>query len=198
MNNRQNLFFVSELKRLLQKYAYKTGKFTLASGKTSDYFIDCKQTILQAYGHFLVGEIFYSEIENINWRMAENNLILAVAGVELGGCPIASAISMASYHKINHWQPPLTAIYVRKDSKEHGSKRILEGNDLLPKDCNIVLVEDTVTTGASSLKAISKLKDAGYHIEYAICLVDRLEGGKELLKKENVDLESIFTIKDFQ
>jgi orotate phosphoribosyltransferase len=199
MNNKQNPFLIKELYSLLSKFSYKTGNFKLSSGKISDYFIDCKQTVLQHYGHYLVGEVFYCEIEEINWKYSSyHNLIIAVAGVELGGCPIASAVSLTSHYKNNHWQPKLSALYIRKDVKDHGSKQLIEGSDSLPKGCHVILVEDTVTTGESSLKAVNKLREAGYEVNNVICLVDRLEGGKELLDREKINLSTIFTIKDFR
>jgi orotate phosphoribosyltransferase len=174
------------LLKLLMKYSFEKKYVILSSGKESDFFIDCKQTILLAEGHYLVGKIFFDTIVFNNFTAS------VVAGVELGGCPIASAVAMESYER----GCSLNALYVRKDVKNHGSKRVIEG--ILPKDGTvIVLLEDVVTTGTSSLKAVDKLVDNGYIVEGVIALVDRLKGGREAIEAKNLKFVSIFTKEDF-
>src|ERR1700704_6177390 len=102
---------------LLRELSFERRKVILASGRESDFFIDCKQTVLTAEGHALVGALMLDAIATL--RTPCN----AVAGVELGGCPLASAVSLLSFER----GTPLDAIYVRKDAKNHGSKRLLEG-----------------------------------------------------------------------
>jgi orotate phosphoribosyltransferase len=92
---------------------------------------------------------------------------------------------------------PLDAVYVRKDAKDHGSKRLLEGNSTLPSGATVAIVEDVVTTGGSTLKAAAKLRDAGYAVAGVAAVVDRLEGGREAIEAEGLPLVSLFTRRDF-
>jgi orotate phosphoribosyltransferase len=126
--------------------------------------------------------------------------VVAVAGVELGGCPLASAVSLTSFRQ----KTPLDAVYVRKDAKDHGSKRLLEGNAYLPPASPVALLEDVVTTGGSTLKAAAKLRDAGYRVAGVVALVDRLEGGREAItgaalsgQSEPISFVAVFTRHDF-
>jgi orotate phosphoribosyltransferase len=171
---------------LLRRRSFQRKRVVLASGKESDFFIDCKQAVLTAEGHALVGEVLLD-------ALAAFPGCVAVAGVELGGCPLASAVSLTSFHR----GKPLDAVYVRKDAKDHGSRRELEGDTGLAKGARIALVEDVVTTGGSTLKAASKLREAGYVVAGVVALVDRLEGGREAITGAELELVSLFTRTDF-
>ncbi len=171
---------------LLRERAFERKRVVLASGKESDFFIDCKQAVLTAEGHALVGEVMLDALGSLS-------PCGAVAGVELGGCPLASAVSLTSFQRGR----PLDAIYVRKDAKDHGSRRLLEGNTRLPAATGVTLLEDVVTTGGSTLKAAAKLRDAGYVTVGVVALVDRLEGGREAIEAEGLRLLSVFTRHDF-
>jgi orotate phosphoribosyltransferase len=151
---------------LLTLRSFAKKKVVLASGKESDFFIDCKQTVLSAEGHALTGALMFEALPPCD----------AVAGVELGGCPLASAVSLVSYER----GAPKDAVYVRKEAKDHGSKRLLEGQ-LAPKS-RIAILEDVVTTGGSTLKAAEKLRFAGHEVVGVVALVDRLEGGREAIE----------------
>ena len=178
------------LLELLRKLSYREGRVTLASGKESDFFIDCKQTVLTAEGHALVGVEMFEALAKLPPPQPR---IDAVAGVELGGCPLASAVALTSFQR----GAPLDAVYVRKDVKDHGSKRQLEGNAALPAGAALVILEDVVTTGGSTLKAADKLKDAGYRVAGVIALVDRLEGGREAIEASGLPLVALYTQRDF-
>jgi orotate phosphoribosyltransferase len=171
---------------LLRDRAFERKRVILASGKESDFFIDCKQAVLTAQGHVLVGETMLAALVPLG-------AVDAVAGVELGGCPLASAVALTSVGR----GKPLDAIYVRKDAKEHGSRRTLEGNTRIPQGARVALLEDVVTTGGSTLKAAAKLRDAGYVVAGVVALVDRLEGGREAIEAAGVALHAIFTRADF-
>jgi orotate phosphoribosyltransferase len=171
---------------LLRERAFERKRVVLASGKESDFFIDCKQAVLTAEGHVLVGETMLAAI-------APLGAVDAVAGVELGGCPLASAVALTSFSR----GKPLDAIYVRKDAKEHGSRRMLEGNTRIPQGARVALLEDVVTTGGSTLNAAAKLRDAGYVVAGVVALVDRLEGGREAIEASGLALHAIFTRADF-
>jgi orotate phosphoribosyltransferase len=158
----------------------------LASGKESDFFIDCKQAVLTAEGHALVGEVLLDAIVALP-------SCVAVAGVELGGCPLASSVALTSYLRGS----PLDAVYVRKDAKDHGSRRLLEGNTRLASGARVALLEDVVTTGGSTLRAAARLREAGYDVAGVVALVDRLEGGREAIEEGGLRLFAVFTRDDF-
>ncbi len=176
----------TRLLELLRERSFERKRVVLASGRESDFFIDCKQAVLTAEGHALVGQVMLD-------ALAELPACAAVAGVELGGCPLASAVALTSFQR----GTPLDAIYVRKDAKEHGSRRLLEGNTRIAPGSAVVLLEDVVTTGGSTLKAAAKLREAGYEIAGVVALVDRLEGGREGIEAGGLRLHAIFTRNDF-
>jgi orotate phosphoribosyltransferase len=177
----------ARLLELLTERSFERKRVVLASGRESDFFIDCKQAVLTAEGHALVGALLFEALAKLPEKAQ------AVAGVELGGCPLASAVAVVSFQR----GTPLDAVYVRKDAKEHGSRRLLEGNTRLPEKSRIAILEDVVTTGGSTLKAAQKIKDAGYTIAGVIALVDRLEGGREAIEAAGLPLVTLFTRKDF-
>jgi orotate phosphoribosyltransferase len=177
----------ARLLELLRTLSFQKKRVVLASGKESDFFIDCKQTVLTAEGHALVGELMLDSVTKLAKRAA------AIAGVELGGCSLASAVSLVSFQR----GAPLDAIYVRKEAKEHGSRRELEGNGRLPAGAAVAILEDVITTGGSTLKAAAKLRDGGYPIAGVVALVDRLEGGTEALREGGYEVVSIYTRADF-
>ena len=158
----------------------------LASGKESNFFIDCKQTVLGAEGHALAGQLMAEAL--LAWGDVQ-----AVAGVELGGCPLASAVSMLSFQR----GKPLDAVYVRKGAKDHGSQRVLEGNSHLAAGTRIALLEDVVTSGGSSICAAKKLTDGGYKLAGVLTLVDRCEGGGAAILEAGYRFEALFTRNDF-
>ena len=173
---------------LLRERSFAKKRVVLASGKESDFFIDCKQTVLTAEGHVLVGELMLD-------ALAQLPACDAIAGVELGGCPLASAVSLTS-----HQRDPSAAkdaVYVRKDAKDHGSKRELEGDTRLAPGASLVILEDVTTTGGSTLKAVAKLRAAGYRVVGVVALVDRLEGGREAIEAAGLPFIALYTRRDF-
>jgi orotate phosphoribosyltransferase len=176
----------ARLLELLRARAFARRRVVLASGKESDFFIDCKQAVLTAEGHALVGAAVLEELDR--WSRCS-----AVAGVELGGCSLASAVALTSFLR----GTPIDAIYVRKEAKTHGSERLLEGNGYLAAGAPVALLEDVVTTGASTLKAASKVRDAGYQLVGVVALVDRLEGGRQAIEQAGLSLASLYTRTDF-
>ncbi|HEY4105780.1 MAG TPA: orotate phosphoribosyltransferase [Polyangiaceae bacterium] len=176
----------ARLLELLRELSFERRKVILASGRESDFFIDCKQTILTAEGHALVGELMFQALSEV----PECD---AVGGVELGGCPLASAVSLVSFQKGR----PLTGFYVRKARKDHGSAKLVEGDKSLKPGTRIALLEDVVTTGGSSLNAVETLKAAGATVVGIIALVDRQEGGAETIRAAGFPLFTIATRADF-
>ncbi|MGF1468794.1 MAG: orotate phosphoribosyltransferase [Sandaracinaceae bacterium] len=178
---------LDRLRDLLRERSYARRPVTLASGRTSDFFIDAKQTVLLAEGHALVAEVLLDAALELAPRP------VAVAGVELGGCPLASAVALRSADR----GTPLDAIYVRKELKDHGSQRRLEGDGHLPDGAPVAILEDVVTTGGSTLRAVAPLRARGLTVTGVIALVDRGEGGAEAIAAEGIALRAIFRREDF-
>lgn len=175
------------LLEMLRERSFRRGRFTLASGRESDFFIDCKPTVLTARGHALVGPALLAAVRRLP------HAPVAVAGVVLGGCPLASAVAMTSATK----GPALDAVYVRKDAKGHGSRRRIEGAGHLPPGAPIAVLEDTVTTGGSTLRAAAALREAGFAIAGVVALVDRLEGAAEAFEAAEVPFSALYSRRDF-
>ena len=176
----------ARLLELLKQRSYERRKVVLASGRESDFFIDCKQTILTAEGHALTGRLMLDALASLP-------ACRAVAGVELGGCPLASAVSLVSFQAGR----PLDALYVRKAVKDHGSKRRVEGDRSLEKGMAVVLLEDVVTTGGSSLNAVAALAEAGAVVVGILALVDREEGGRETITGAGLAFHALYRKSDF-
>src|SRR3954469_24906094 len=172
----------ARLVALLRERSFERKRVVLASGRESDFFIDCKQTVLTAEGHALVGELMFEALSGL--PRCE-----AVAGVELGGCPLASAVSLVSFVRGR----PLDALYVRKEVKDHGSRKLVEGDRALRPGLPVVILEDVITTGGSTLKAIEKLRAVGADVVGVVALVDRLEGGAEAIRAAPVPAGSAAT-----
>lgn len=172
----------------LRRDAWRRGRFRLASGRESDFFIDCKQVILTAEGHRLVGEALYDAI-----RAAGLGGVAGVAGVALGGCSLASAVSLTS--ALRDGDAGLDALYVRKEPKDHGTGKRVEGR--LRRGTAVVLVEDVLTTGGSSLAAVLALRAEGFSVDRVFALVDRAEGGVEALAAQGVTAHALLHRRDF-
>lgn len=178
---------MDRLLELLTEHSFARKRVVLASGRESDFFIDAKQTVLRAEGHALIGE-----------RMLERVLALperpvAVAGVALGGCPLASSVALTSQLR----GTPLDAVYVRKEAKDHGSRRLVEGDDHLPEGAPIVVLEDVVTTGGSTLAAVEQLRARGLRVVGVVAIVDRSEGGAEAIREADLPFEALYERGDF-
>ena len=157
--------------------------FKLSSGKFSKYYIDCKNVIYNGYAMELVGALFYQAVYTLP--------ISAIGGLTLGADPIAYATAFFS----NRMGKKLNAFVVRKEPKTHGREKWIEG-DVKAGD-KVVIVDDVITTGESTIKAIKLSQRGGLNIIKVIVLIDRQEGGKENIEKEGLEVESIFTLKDF-
>ncbi len=157
----------------------KIPKFKLVSGKMSCFYINCKPITLSARGMFLIGNLFFLEIYDLKPD--------AVGGLTFGADPIAVSTSLISEIK----KSPFNAFSIRKNKKDHGIVKWIEGD--LKKNSNVVIIEDVVTTGGSTIKAIKRAKEEGLNILRVITLIDRQEGGIENIKKYISDVRSIIT-----
>jgi orotate phosphoribosyltransferase len=173
------------LLELLRNRAFQKREVVLSSGRTSNFYIDCKQVSLDAEGATLIGELFHAAIEELAPGA------LAVGGLTLGADPLATATSVVSFLAGR----PRAAFLVRKEPKGHGTNQWLESTRL-PAGAEVVVVEDVITTGAATLKAVERARLAGLRVVHALGLVDRLEGGREAVTRE-VPLTTLFTRRDF-
>ncbi len=173
---------------LLRDKSFRRGEIVLASGRRSDFFIDCKQTVLTAEGHFEVGRAMYEA------ALALSPAPVAVAGVALGGCSLASAVSLYSFLQQS---PSLNAIYVRKQAKSHGTRSWLEGVSNLPERASLAVLEDVITTGQSTLLAVERIRAAGLEVSGVVTVVDREEGGREALESAGLHIVALYRRRDF-
>jgi orotate phosphoribosyltransferase len=171
---------------LLTRLSYEQREVTLASGLKSNFYIDCKQSVLTAEGHFLVGSLFGRIL------VEKAPEVEAIGGVTMGADPLASAVSTLSYI----WGRPLPAFYVRKEAKGHGTAAWLEGTKSLRPGMPVAILEDVVTTGGSAMKAIARVREHGLKVAIILGIVDREEGGREALEKE-APLVTLFRRRDF-
>lgn len=174
----------SQLLDLICQQAYKEGDFTLSSGQSSKYYINCKPVTLNPFGALAVGRIIL-DLLPIHTD--------AVAGLTLGADPIVSAVSVVSAYE----NRPIPALIIRKEAKGHGTQAYIEGPILTP-GANIVVLEDVVTTGQSAMKAVIRLRDAGYTVNQVISLVDRKQGGAEFYQSQGLEFTAIYPIEDIQ
>lgn len=169
-----------DLLNLLKEHAVRHGSFTLASGAKSSYYIDAKLATLMPKGFKQIGEVMAAALEGVEFD--------AVGGLEAGA--IAVACSVASVR-------PVAIFFVRRNKKEHGTQKWIEGP--LQKNQRVLIVEDVVTTGASVIKAIEKVQQLGACVVKVLVLVDRMQGAEENIMKETGSrfaYEAIYTIDD--
>lgn len=168
---------------LVRAKALKFGDFTLASGKKAKYYLDCRQVTLDSAGAVLIAE---GMLELIG-----DDLPDAVGGMAIGADPITAAILTVAGQS----NRPLRGVIVRKEAKGHGAGRTVEG-PVSPGD-EIVIVEDVVTTGGSSLQAIERCQEFGLKVRSVLAIIDRLEGGREAFANAGFELQTLLTIRDF-
>jgi orotate phosphoribosyltransferase len=163
-----------------------TPSFPLSSGKMSPYYFNLKAVTTDAEGGFLVGSVVFDEIQRLGLRPR------AIGGLTMGADPIALATAFTSFLK----NDPIQAFMIRKEPKPHGLGLQIEGN--IQKGDRVVIIDDVVTTGTSTIKAMETAKKYGLTILAAIVLVDRCEeNGKENIEAQGVSMHPVFTIKDF-
>ena len=170
------------LLRHLARAAYRRGQFTLASGRQSEHYVNCKPVSLSGSGLALVSSAMLPLVEPES---------VAVAGLTLGADPLVSGVAITAAAAGRS----LDALIVRKQAKGHGTGAWLEGP--LPESGSLVTVlEDVVTTGGSSLKAVNQLREAGYRVQRVVTIVDREEGGAAAMQAAGLDLVSLFLLSE--
>ncbi|HIU17098.1 MAG TPA: orotate phosphoribosyltransferase [Candidatus Avidesulfovibrio excrementigallinarum] len=171
----------ARLARILCERSYKEGDFTLASGRKSDYYFDCRITALHPEGSWLIGTLFN--------RLLADLPIVGVGGMTLGADPLISAVTVISHEQGR----PLAGLIVRKEAKGHGTGQYVEGLANFKPGDKVAMLEDVVTTGGSLLKACERVRDAGLDIVAVASVLDREEGGREAIAAAGYELRSLFT-----
>ena len=168
-----------ELVQLLASRSVKRGEFTLASGRPSSLYIDARLTTMSPEGLRLVGSLGLAALRDAEWD------VQSIGGLTLGADPIAYAIAYASASTA----APLRAFTVRKEAKDHGTARRIEGP--FHEGDRVAVIEDVITTGGSALKAIEAVTEAGGVVAGVLAVVDREEGGREALESRGVRVISL-------
>ncbi|MFI0403340.1 MAG: orotate phosphoribosyltransferase [Cyanobium sp.] len=166
---------------LLARLAYRRGQFTLASGRSSEHYVNCKPVSLSGLGLALLGQLLLPHVEPD---------AVAVAGLTLGADPLVSAVALRAALVGR----PLDALIVRKEAKGHGTGAWLEG-PLPAQGASITVLEDVVTSGGSALKAVRQLRQEGYKVRRVVAIVDRQEGGGAALAEAGLELHSLFLLE---
>ena len=171
-----------ELLKMLKESAYKKGEFTLSSGKSSDHYVNCKPVTLTGRGLTLASMAL---LEHVDTKV--------VAGLTLGADPLVSGVAVCSALDMRL----VDALIVRKEAKGHGTQAWIEGREY-PEGTKVVVLEDVITTGGSAIKAVKKLRDAGYKVDRVVTVVDRQEDGEAdaAMKEKGLELKSLFTLKE--
>lgn len=173
-----------ELLDILRTKSISYGEFVLSSGKKSPYYVDVKSTTGDARGVTLAGKIVFELIKGFDQN------ITAVGGLTMGADPITTSTIIEALEE----NRDIKGFWVRKEPKSHGKRKLIEGN--LDESDNVIILDDVITTGNSTIKAIKAVKEFGAKIVAVIALVDRLEGGKENISQLGYNVFSLFTIDD--
>lgn len=173
-----------ELLTLLKENAYKKGEFKLSSGKTSEHYVNCKPVVLTARGLTLASIMLLECVEEGS---------VAVGGLTLGADPLVSGVAVVSGLD----RKKIDALIVRKEAKGHGTQAWIEG-PTLPEGSKVTVLEDVITTGSSSIKAVKRLRDAGYIINRIVSIIDRQENGEAdtAMKLAGLELYSLFSLDE--
>jgi len=175
-----------QLITLLAKRSYKQGQFVLSSGATSDFYIDARRTTMSPEGLHVIGTLGLMTLRAVGWEVD------SLGGLTLGADPVAYAISYASAEA-----PPLIrAFTVRKEIKSHGTGQLIEGAFASGDRC--VVVEDVITTGASALRAVQTIRDAGGDVIGVLSVIDRQAGGREVLEGSDLQVVCLATLTELR
>jgi len=176
------------LRALLIERSYERRRVILTSGKESDFYVDGKQTSLDPEGAYLIGRLF------LRLLRSSSPSVEAVGGMTLGADPLVTAVALTSFVE-GH---PLPAFIIRKEPKGHGTGQWIEGKKNLSGGSLVALVEDVVTTGGTTLRAIERAQEEGLHVVRVLALVDRQEGGAGRIAQAGFKLEALYTRADLE
>lgn len=168
---------------LILEVSFERRKVTLASGRESDFYLDLRQTLMRPLGVQLAGRLVLD-------KLSSGPPVESVGGMAVGAVPLVSAVLGAAAET----QPDLLGFFVRKEAKKHGLGRRIEGN--FAEGQSVALVEDTTTTGGSTLEAVEAVHEAGGKVARVLCLVDRGEGAAEAFAERGITLEALYSRDD--
>jgi orotate phosphoribosyltransferase len=177
-----------ELVSLIRALSYQKRNVVLASGKTSDFYIDMKNTLLHPRGIWLVSQLVLQKIKQLR---AAGQKIKGVGGLTMGADPLSTGASILS----ESWAEPVFAVYIRKEPKGHGTQAWLEGMKNFSEGDGILILEDVVTTGGSTLKSVERARQGGLNVLGVVTVVDRQEGGAENIQASGLMFDSLVTKK---
>lgn len=171
---------------LIRRLSYREGHFILASGKESSFYVDIKNMSLHPEGAKAIGQL--------TWQVVEAKQFSGVGGPTLGADPLATALSLTAFER----GQTVPAFIIRKEPKKHGTSQWIEGRENLTPGGELLVVEDVVTTGGSSIKAIEKVRAEGFKVSTLLAVLDRNEGGREALAAIGVKLVALASIAEIQ
>lgn len=169
---------------LIKQRSFRRGKFVLASGKESTFYLDMKPTMFHPEGANLLSKMILERIGDLNADY--------IGGLEMGAVPLVTAVSMMSLD----WSRPIPGFFVRKAVKGHGTKKKIEAADDL-NGKNVVILEDVTTTGASAMDAVQAVREAGGKVLLVLSIVDREEGARDFYKQAGIPFDSLFRVGEF-
>jgi orotate phosphoribosyltransferase len=172
---------------LISERSFLRGDFVLASGKTSKYFLDMKPTMFDPEGSYALAELLLDQLSDVKADY--------VGGLALGAVPLISTLTMLSHQR----NRPVSGFFVRKEVKDHGTKKLVEGlrksESLQGK--KVVIIDDVTTTGGSSMIAVDAVEESGAEVILGLSVVDREQGAAETYGKRNIPFRAIFSASDF-
>ncbi len=177
-----------QLLSILRRKSVMYGDFTLASGRKSDFYCDARLTTLDPAGAIALGEVGWDTVREMAVKLGVKPV--AVGGLTMGADPVALAIGIGAARAGEELQ----VFSIRKQAKAHGRGKLIEGN--FKSGDTVVVVDDTITTGGSTLEAIEKVRAEGGIVAFAVVLVDRSEGGREAIEATGVPVAAIFSRAD--
>lgn len=176
----------SRLRDILVRQSVCWGEFTLVSGARSDFYVDSKITTFDPHGACLIGQVGWQMVKELGAKLGV--VPKAIGGLTMGADPIALAIAMTS--AMTDGEDAIQMFSVRKSPKAYGRNKLIEGN--FPENAPVVVVDDVLTTGGSTIKAIEAIENSGGKVAFVIALVDREEGGRQNIEKLGHHVEPFF------
>jgi orotate phosphoribosyltransferase len=188
LSQREANFLREKVRQLIKDKSFTEGEYVLASGGTSDYYLDLKPTLFSPEGANAVGELVLHELQN-TW-------VDYIGGLAMGAVPLVSAITILSYQ----FGCPLPGFFVREKPKDHGTKKLIEGlaeGESL-QGRRVIIVDDVTTHGGSAMKAINAARNAGGEVVLVLSVVDREEGAEDFFRQQSIPFKWIFRASDFK